>query len=224
MPVDRANPANALQYLTDVLQKLASVPSVPGMEAAASADEALEALNCLRGLRDRLNEWEPQLIEAARAAGVSWAQLAPALGVTSRQAAERRYLRLNPHPSEPGLNREQRVQAARDQRAGDRAVALWARDNAADLRRVAGQVAGLDGLDPRTQASVDAVHDALADNDSAALLAPLAAAARHLSKAHPGLAGRISEIGTRTDEARQSGQNRNLNRTDTDTDRGDDHR
>jgi hypothetical protein len=175
----------------------------------ASADEVLAALVRLRELRELLAGWEPRLIEAARAAGISWTQLAPALGVASRQAAERRYLRLNPHATKPGLTGEQRVQAARDERAGDRAVAVWARDNAADLRRLAGQVAALDGLDSQTQESVDAVHDALGDNDSAALLGPLAEAAQHLSKDHPGLAGRISDLGSRTDEIRQSTQYRN---------------
>ena len=203
------NPVAALQYLTDVLTGPASDPDVPGPGAGASPDELLEALVRLRGLRERLAEWEPQLIEAARDAGVSWAQLAPALGVASRQAAERRYLRLNPNASDPGLNREQRIQAARDERAGDRAVAVWARDNAADLRRLAGQVAALDGLDIQAQASVDAVHDALASDDSAALLAPLAAAGRQLSKDHPRLAHRIADIGSRSDEARRSGRDRN---------------
>jgi len=54
----------------------------------------LAALAGLRHLRDQLDEWEPLLIGAARANGASWAELAPALGVASRQAAERRYLRL----------------------------------------------------------------------------------------------------------------------------------
>ena len=205
---DAPTPAAALEYLVDTLGRLPSAPNVPGAEAPPAADELLEALLRLRELRERLSGWEPRLIEAARAAGISWIQLAPALGVTSRQAAERRYLRLNPHASQPELNGEQRVQAARDERAGDRAVAVWARDNAADLRRLAGQVAALDGLDGQAQASVDAVHDALGNNDSAALLAPLAAAGEQLTKDHPALAGRISEIGSRTDEARQSGQNR----------------
>ncbi|WP_433166964.1 hypothetical protein [Kribbella sp. CA-247076] len=209
---DARTPAAALEFLVDVLGKLPSAPNVPGAEDASrdgsGADDVLEALVVLRELRERLGDWEPRLIEAARAAGISWIQLAPALGVTSRQAAERRYLRLNPRASQPELNGEQRVQAARDQRAGDRAVAVWARDNAADLRRLAGQVAALDGLDGRAQASVDAVHDALGNNDSAALLGPLAAAGEQLTRDHPGLAGRISEIGARTDEARRSGQNR----------------
>ncbi len=201
-------PAAALEYLIDVLGRLPSAPNVPGAEDTSTGGEVLEALVLVRDLRERLSGWEPRLIEAARAAGISWIQLAPALGVTSRQAAERRYLRLSPHASQPELNGEQRVQAARDQRAGDRAVAVWARDNAADIRRLAGQVASLDGLDGQTQASVDAVHDALGNNDSAALLGPLAAAGEQLTENHPALADRISEIGARTDAARRSGQDR----------------
>ncbi|MFK4089590.1 hypothetical protein ACI2LF_36085 [Kribbella sp. NPDC020789] len=198
-------PVAALTHLTEVLQQRSAVPSGSG---AADAGP-LTALEQLRVLREQLDAWEPELIASARAAGTSWAQLATAMGLASRQAAERRYLRLAPNASDPGLNREQRVQATRDQRAGDRAVTVWARANAADLRRLAGQVAALDGLVPGPQqASVDAVHDALAEDDSAALLAPLAAAGHHLGKDHPALADRISEVTARTDEARQSGHQR----------------
>ncbi|MEC3982011.1 HSP18 transcriptional regulator [Amycolatopsis sp. H20-H5] len=56
----------------------------------------LAALSALRSLREERSGWEPELITAARAAGVSWTALVPALGVASRQAAERRYLRLQP--------------------------------------------------------------------------------------------------------------------------------
>ncbi|MFI5734919.1 hypothetical protein ACIA49_32700 [Kribbella sp. NPDC051587] len=197
-------PVTALQKLTDVLAQCPSAPDGPEDTAT------LAALEQLRVLREQLDAWEPQLIAAARAAGVSWAQLASALGLASRQAAERRYLRLAPNAAEPGLNREQRVQAARDQRAGDRAVTVWAHENSADLRRLAGQVAALDGLTPGAQqASVDAVHDALADDDSTALLAPLAAAGHQLGGDHPRLADRISEVTARTDEARQAGHDRN---------------
>jgi len=200
-------PADALRRLTGVLRTRASAGSTEPAEAA-SADELLEALHQLRHLRDCLNTWEPQLIDAARTAGTSWAQLAPALGVATRQAAERRYLRLRPNAAEPGLNREQRVQATRDERAGERAVAVWARDNAADLRRVAGQVAALGGLSSTAQASVAAVHDALGNDDTTALLAPLTAAGPQLSEQHPDLADRISELGARSDEARRSGRER----------------
>ncbi|WP_130445308.1 hypothetical protein [Kribbella rubisoli] len=51
-------------------------------------------------MREWLAAWEPLLIGAAREQGVSWAELAPALGVASRQAAERRHLRLNPHSAD----------------------------------------------------------------------------------------------------------------------------
>ncbi|PBC92812.1 hypothetical protein BX281_0524 [Streptomyces sp. Ag82_O1-15] len=61
----------------------------PGQAGSA---QALAALLRLREVRDQLAEWEPGLIETAREAGASWADLARPLGVSSRQAAERRYL------------------------------------------------------------------------------------------------------------------------------------
>jgi hypothetical protein len=193
-----AQAADAQAFVSGVLTELGS----------SDPEDLLEALVRLRALRERLTDWEPRLIDAARAAGVSWTQLAPALGVASRQAAERRYLRLNPNATGPAMTGEQRVQAARDQRASDRAVAAWARDNAADLRRLAGQVTSLDGLDHPTQASVDRIHVALGNNDSAALLAPLAEAGPGLTRDHPNLAGRISEIADRTDEVRATSKQR----------------
>ncbi|MER6068057.1 hypothetical protein ABT187_04175 [Streptomyces sp. NPDC001817] len=74
-----------------------------------SSEQTLAALLLLREARDQLAEWEPGLIEAAREAGVSWADLAHPLGVSTRQAAERRYLRIR--PGQPGCTGEQRVQA-----------------------------------------------------------------------------------------------------------------
>src|SRR4051812_28910575 len=112
----------------------------------ASAEEVLAALSALRAVREQLGGWEPELIAAARAGGASWAELAPALGVASRQAAERRFLRLAPSVTGEATG-EARVDAARGRRAGDRAVADWARRNSAVLRRLAGQVSALDGLD-----------------------------------------------------------------------------
>jgi hypothetical protein len=193
-----AEAADAQAFVSGVLTELGS----------SDPEDLLEALVRLRALRERLTDWEPRLIDAARAAGISWTQLAPALGVASRQAAERRYLRLNPNATGPAMTGEQRVQAARDQRASDRAVAAWARDNAADLRRLAGQVTSLDGLDHPTQASVDRIHVALGNNDSAALLAPLAEAGPRLTRDHPNLAGRISEIADRTDKVRATSKQR----------------
>ncbi len=97
-----------------------------------------------RGAGEAHAYWESGLIETARAAGASWADLADPLGVASRQAAERRYLRLRPGPE--GSTGEQRVRATRDRRAGDRSITTWARENAADLRSLAGRITALADL------------------------------------------------------------------------------
>ncbi|MET8758336.1 HSP18 transcriptional regulator [Lentzea sp. NPDC004782] len=167
--------------------------------AAASpgdATQVLAALMLLRELRDELSGWEPQLIEAARALGTSWADLAPALGVASRQAAEKRYLRVR-RTGESGTG-DERVQAERDRRAGDKAVAAWARRNAGVLRMLAAQVGPHD----------DAVQQALGGEDAAGLLAPLAEAVPALRDEHPGLAERIAAISEQTDQVRLDAQAR----------------
>ncbi|WP_239097011.1 hypothetical protein [Asanoa ferruginea] len=55
---------------------------------------ALDALPLLRTIRDRIDATESALIESARLGGASWATIAGALGLATRQAAEQRYLRL----------------------------------------------------------------------------------------------------------------------------------
>lgn len=166
-------------------------------DKAAPAAKVVAALEVLRHLRDELATWEPELITAARSAGVSWVELAPALGVASRQAAERRYLRLRPSSSGEATG-EGRVRAERDRRAGDRAVANWARENSASLRELAGQVSAAAGP--------GAVRDALAGNDPAALLPPLADARRGLADAT--LAARIESVTEQAEQLRRraSGQ------------------
>ena len=175
--------ARALTLVQDVLT-----------DAAAPADQVLAALEVLRRLREQLATWEPELITAARAAGASWVDLAPALGVASRQAAERRYLRLRPSSTgEP--TGEGRVRAERDRRAGDRAVASWARENSATLRELAGQVSAATGA--------GTVRDALADDDPTALLSPLANAQPGLAADHAPLAARIESITEHTERLRR---------------------
>lgn len=194
-PARQAEEAAAtLAFVSDVLARLGE----PGSAGV------LEALTRLRSLRDRLNQWEPRLIDAARADGVSWVQLAPALGVASRQAAERRYLRMKPNTADASMNGEQRVEAARAQRAGDRAVESWAKDHAADLRLLAGQVVAAAGADHAAQTTVERVHAALGSDDSAALLEPLADAGSQLGHGHPGLAERILAISEQTDAVRRA--------------------
>ncbi|TKK76970.1 hypothetical protein FDA38_27520 [Kribbella jiaozuonensis] len=198
---DAATPvAAALAAVERMVQHL--TPKAEGGYAVNSAS-VLTALADLRGVQERLAAWEPILIGAARDQGVSWADLAPALGVASRQAAERRYLRLNPHSADqPDMTGEERVQAARDRRAGERAVTRWARDNAAQLRRLAAQITALDDLDTDAQESVDRLLHALGDDDSSALLAPLAEAGAQLENSNPTLAGQVTDINTTTDQLR----------------------
>lgn len=160
----------------------------------SSAAEVVAALEVLRHLRDELATWEPALITAARAAGASWVALAPALGVASRQAAERRYLRLRPSAGGERTG-EGRVRAERDRRAGDRAVVNWARSNAAVLRELAGEVSVATGAGP--------VRDALAADDAAALLTPLADARAGLAGEHAGLAARVEQVTAHTEGLRR---------------------
>ncbi|MEO3928043.1 hypothetical protein ABGB07_29865 [Micromonosporaceae bacterium B7E4] len=61
----------------------------------AGRPEPLAALRLLGGLRAGLDEAERRLVEAAREQRTSWAQIATALGLASRQAAEQRWVRLS---------------------------------------------------------------------------------------------------------------------------------
>lgn len=155
----------------------------------------------LREVREQLAGWESGLIETARDRGASWADLAGPLGVASRQAAERRYLRLRPGTA--GSTGEQRVQATRDTRAADRTVTAWARDNAADLRRLAGQVTALTALPASADSAVDDLNLALANNDAARLVRPLADTRPHLRPEDAELAERIDALTRHTDQLRQ---------------------
>ncbi|MGW0466611.1 type III effector protein [Streptomyces sp. NPDC003027] len=176
-----------------------------------SSEQALAALLLLRELREQLAGWEPALIEAAREAGASWAELAHPLGVASRQAAERRYLRVR--PGAEGTTGEQRVQATRDRRAADRSVTAWARGNAADLRQLAGQITTLGNLPAESHAPVARLTEALGDDDAAALVRPLIETHEHLEAEHPDLAARVDTITRQTDRLR-----RNNSRQDPATD------
>jgi hypothetical protein len=189
--------------MTDRWSALQDVVHRAGGPDGRAPDDAelLDALVALHALRDELADWEPRLIDAAREEGVSWARLAPALGVTSRQAAERRYLRLAPGGGE--ATAEQRVQATRDRRAQDRAVDAWARENAGRLRRVAARIAGLEGLEAPARRHARQLTAALGDPDPTALLAPLTAITADLAASHPEVASELSRISAGTDRVRR---------------------
>jgi hypothetical protein len=139
---------------------------------------------------------------------VSWADLAPALGVSSRQAAERRFLRLQPSDAEDRRTGEERVRDERDRRAGDRAVDAWARGNSGELRRLAGQVSAIEGLPAAAQRDIDVVQDALGADDAAALVDPLTTAGTHLAGADAQLAEQIRSVTDRVDRVRRDTHDR----------------
>lgn len=87
-------------------QRLKEIASRPGKPA----DEVLTALADLAVVRTELDEIERDLIQDARDARVSWARLATALGLASRQAAEQRMLRLQGESKrDPGWARSSRA-------------------------------------------------------------------------------------------------------------------
>ncbi|MER8096826.1 HSP18 transcriptional regulator [Streptomyces goshikiensis] len=190
------------QSVKEAQQAAAETPSTATPPSADSGPHpALAALLTLREIREQLARWESALIETARDQGASWADLAGPLGVASRQAAERRYLRLRPGTA--GSTGEQRVQATRDSRAADRSVTAWARDNAADLRRLAGQVSALTDLPGGSESAMGDLNEALADNDAAHLVQPLTDTRPHLGPENSDLADRIDAMARHTDRLRR---------------------
>ncbi|MER0483389.1 type III effector protein [Streptomyces sp. Edi2] len=200
-PGDAQSPASfvaaaaALEAINGELR--AAQNETPGARGAPAGgpEQALASLLLLRQIREELSGWESGLIETARHAGASWADLAHPLGVASRQAAERRYLRNRPGPA--GTTGEQRVQATRERRAAHRAHTSWARDNAAGLRRLAGQITALTDLPAASRAPVGRLDEALAQDDPAALVGPLGATRPYLEDAHPGLAAQVDALAGR---------------------------
>jgi hypothetical protein len=125
--------------------------------------EVLAALAFVPQLRSDLDGLERAAIDAARRAGASWSDVASALGLASRQAAEQRRLRLDaaaavytnrPRPAalapgEPTLFGAQASQEsgvrdvarARRQRSGQRSVDKQAGTGVAEVRRAVADLA-----------------------------------------------------------------------------------
>ncbi|MEV8047288.1 type III effector protein [Streptomyces griseoluteus] len=195
---DAPNPASflaaaaALDAIDDALRTARHEAGGTAETQDVGAERALASLLLLRQVREQLAGWETGLIETARQAGASWADLAHPLGVASRQAAERRYLRGRPGPA--GTTGEQRVQATRERRAAERTSATWARRNAADLRRIAGQITALTDLPPAARTPLSRLHAALAHDDPAELVRPLTDTRPHLTGTHPDLAAQLDTL------------------------------
>ncbi|MER6303981.1 hypothetical protein ABT247_31115 [Kitasatospora sp. NPDC001539] len=191
----------------DTAGRPAPVPHQGGQEP--DPDQALAALVLLRELRTQLAGWEAGLVETARAAGATWADLARPMGVASRQAAENRYLRLRPAgaaDSGAGTGAE-RVKAVRDRRAAERAITAWARDNAAELRVLAAQITAV-GLAREARPAQAALTAALGTTDAADLIEPLAGIRPHLGTGHADLATRLDALARHTDRLRDASNRR----------------
>jgi hypothetical protein len=201
-PAPGVNPVDLGAAVTVLVATATRIRQDTSSNVAVSPADLLDTLVLLRRVQSELTDLEPIMIAAARAAGVSWQALAPALGVASRQAAERRYLRSTAQPTEqPGATRDARVQAERDRRAGHRAVTRWANDNTADLRRLAGQITALTDLDAAAGEALGRLHQALGDPDASEIPVLLAAIQSHLHE-HPGLTAQIDRVTARTDQIR----------------------
>ncbi|MFD7987734.1 hypothetical protein ACFV4M_30775 [Kitasatospora indigofera] len=198
----------AIDHAVRTAQNPASQPPTTPDEHGGP-DQALAALVLLRALRGQLAGWEAGLVESAREAGATWADLARPMGVASRQAAENRYLRLRPttYPG-PGNTGAERVKAVRDRRAAERNVTTWARTNAADLRVLAAQITALPDLKPEAHPAQAALHAALAAADPADLVAPLTGIRPHLGTRHHELAARLDTLTQHTEQLRHESNRR----------------
>jgi hypothetical protein len=116
------------------------------------------ALAGLANLRAELDRLERDLIAAARDHGASWSQIAAALGLRSRQAAEQRWLRLNATDgrSPAPVRLERQRQRSVDELAGPAMLNLRSAVRAA-LRGIQAEP-GWDALGPRA----DLVRNTLA--------------------------------------------------------------
>jgi hypothetical protein len=106
------------------------------------------------------------------------------------------------------LTCEERVQATRDERAGDRAVAAWARQNALELRQIAGQVTTATGLSKSGERRARDVATSLSEDDPASLIEPLADVHEHLVEDHAQLAAKVEAVGRQVSRVRRETQQR----------------
>lgn len=200
--------AAALAAINDAVRTAQDPAMQPSREPQTDPGNALAALVLLRELRGELAGWEAGLVETARSVGATWADLAQPMGVSSRQAAETRYLRLRLAGRDAASTSAERVKAVRDRRAANRTVTTWARGNAADLRMLAAQITGLTNLSPAAGPALTDLRAALGADDVADLVTPLAALRPHLGDDHGDLAARLDTLEGRADQLRRDSNRR----------------
>ncbi|MEU7031496.1 hypothetical protein AB0A60_32970 [Streptomyces sp. NPDC046275] len=115
-------------------------------------------LRVVRVLRDKLLLDERRLMKAARQQRISWARIADASELKSRQAAERRYLQLRDDLDDvahDNLTQAERVEVARTRRTRFSEFA-WASSNAARITHLAARLNAVPDLQERADRSADA--------------------------------------------------------------------
>lgn len=103
-----------------------------------TAPEALAALTLVTELRTDLDRAERQLITQARERGASWRVVATALGLSSRQAAEQRWLRLR--AGEEAVDRARDAGSVRRQRHRQQKLDEVTGEDVVALRREAARL------------------------------------------------------------------------------------
>ncbi|MBT1187242.1 hypothetical protein HET69_25400 [Streptomyces sp. CJ_13] len=130
------------------------------LQPDATETDILAALLVIRALREKLDADELALMTLARTKRITWARMATALGMKSRQSAERRHLQLTkarPRPDGTVDTRTQndRVEAHREQRRR-KAELDWALNNAQAIGSLATRLGGLSDLQQRADGSREA--------------------------------------------------------------------
>jgi hypothetical protein len=155
----RAGPAGGSATSPSAWTRSSSTPTSPSTPRFTDTD-VLAALLVTKKLRDDLAAAEGHLIEIARARKVTWARLADALEVKSRQAAERRYQQLRGDSwSDHARTQRERVDNERDQRAEQRARDQWVDEHAGEIRDLAVRLAAVEDLQQRADTREYAFQD-----------------------------------------------------------------
>ncbi|MEV4443122.1 hypothetical protein AB0K09_29765 [Streptomyces sp. NPDC049577] len=129
------------------------------LQPDATETDILASLLVIRILREKLDHDELQLISLARTKKITWARIATALEMRSRQSAERRHLQLSraylrPDGTLPRTQSE-RVEHAREHRSR-RAERQWALRHAASIRHLAARLTAVEDLQQRADQSAEA--------------------------------------------------------------------
>ncbi|NEA18410.1 hypothetical protein [Streptomyces halstedii] len=150
-------PTGTLGEIADKYDEAARLIEIDAADDLSETD-LLASLLVIRALREKLLEDESRLISTARRKKVTWARLADALELGSRQAAERRHLQLRTDIDElvgTTLTQQDRVEYARDQR-DRRAERTWATSNATKIRTLALCLLRVPDLQARADRSLSA--------------------------------------------------------------------